>query len=258
MQTIAMTNQKGGVGKTDETRNLAAALAELGYNVLVIDLDPQGHLTEACGLEEAPDDFNLARALVTDDDLTADRIRSLTVQWIERVDVIPTNLRMFLAERELYHHRGAEYRLATLLEAFADTHDVCLIDCPPSLGIVTDNALVAAGQVIIPVQAEDSTLRALRLLMMQIASIRKQLRTEVDIIGMIVGMYDARRGVAVTSTYEALKGMPFPILATVPDRAAIREAWRAGQSVIAYAPSSDAAQVYRDLAKSLVSDGDSA
>lgn len=254
MLTLSLLNQKGGVGKTATTINLGGALAEAGYRVLLIDLDPQGHLTEACGLPDAPDGRALAETLVRAQLHTADHVASLIVPWIERIDVVPTHMNMFLTERELYRERGAEYRLHRLIElwASAEVWDVCLIDCPPSLAILTDNALVASDQVIIPVQAEDSTMRALRLLMGQVESVRTELRTDVDILGMIINGYDARRGVAVTSVYSALHEMPYPVLETVPDRAAIREAWRAGQPVVTHANTSDAAQAYRNIVKVLV------
>lgn len=259
MFTIAMLNQKGGVGKTTTTLNLGGALADAGYRPLLIDLDPQGHLTEACGLPDRDSGADTLAATMIDAKLhTRDHVASLPQVWTDRIDVVPTSMRMFLAERELYRERGAEYRLARLIELWteADRWDVCLIDCPPSLALLTDTALVAADQVIIPVQAEDSTMRALRLLMSQIESIQTELRTPVDITGMVVNAYDKRRGAAVVSVYEALGNMPYPILATVPDRAAIREAWRAGQHVGAYAPDSDAADVYTHLVKTLTEGAD--
>lgn len=255
MHTIATLNQKGGVGKTAITINLGAALAELGYRVLLIDLDPQGHLTEACSLPETIEPATLANALLIDSgDLTAAHVDALITQWRERLDVITTNLDAFTLERQLYRARGAEYRFLRVIELLAasDRYDVCLIDCPPSLGVLTDNALVGAEQLIIPVQAEDSTLRALRLLLEQVTAVRRELRTEIDIAGMVVNLYDRRRGNVVTSTLESLEQMPLEILATISDRAAVREAWRAGVPVIEHAPESDSAASFRDLAKTLV------
>jgi chromosome partitioning protein len=255
MHTIATLNQKGGVGKTAITLNLSAALAELGYRVLLIDLDPQGHLTEACSLPETTDPATLANALLMDSGvLTAEHVAALITPWRERVDVITTNLDAFTLERQLYRARGAEYRFLRVVELLAatDRYDVCLIDCPPSLGVLTDNALVGANGLLIPVQAEDSTMRALRLLLEQVTAVKRELRTEIDILGMIVNLYDRRRGHVVTSTLETLREMPLEILAVISDRAAIREAWRAGLPVIDHAPESDSAQAFRDLAKQLV------
>ena len=258
MYTIAVINQKGGVGKTAITANLGAALAELGYRVLLVDLDPQGHLTEACSLEETTAPHTLAKTLLRDaDKLTANDVLALTAPWRERLDVVPTNIDSFLIERELYRTRGAEFRLQRVVEllAGADRWEVCLIDCPPSLGVLTDNALVAAEQVLIPVQSEDSTLRALRLLLEQIKTAQAELRTSIEVLGMVVNLFDKRRGQIVTSTLETLQTFPLDILAIVSDRAAVREAWRAGVPVIEHAPDSDAAKSFRTLAKQLISDG---
>jgi chromosome partitioning protein len=252
MLTIASLNQKGGVGKTVITINLGAALAALGYRVLLVDLDPQGHLTEACSLPEATKPATLANALLLDGaDLTPAHVKALITPWRERLDVITTNLDAFVLERQLYRARGAEYRFLRIIELLTagEQYDVCLIDCPPSLGILTDNALVVADQLLIPVQAEDSTLRALRLLLEQVTAVKAELRTEIDILGMVVNLYDKRRGQVVTSTLDTLQSMSLEILAVIADRAVIREAWRAGVPVIDHAPDSDSAETFRALAK---------
>jgi chromosome partitioning protein len=256
--TLAVMNQKGGVGKTTVTINLGGALAELGYRVLLVDLDPQGHLTEACDVPETTAPATLAKVLLMDADrLGLDQVQALITNWRERIDVIPTNIDAFLLERELYRMRGVEYRLQRVLEQIEgrDVYDVCLIDCPPSLGVLTDNALVAAGQALIPVQSEDSALRALRLLLEQVATMQAELRVSIELLGMVVNLFDKRRGQIVTSTLETLRTMPLPILGIVPDRAALRESWRAGVPVVVYAPDTDAAQAYRDLAKALTTGG---
>ncbi|MGI5186507.1 ParA family protein [Dactylosporangium sp. CA-152071] len=255
MLSIALLNQKGGVGKTAIAINLGAALAELGYRVLLIDLDPQGHLTEACSLAETQEPATLANALLMEGNtLTAEHVKALVTTWRENIDVVPTNLDAFKLERQLYRVRGAEYRLERVVELLAagGGYDVCLIDCPPSLGVLTDNALVTAEQLIIPVQAEDSTLRALRLLLEQVTAVKTELRTDIDILGMVVNLYDRRKGQIVTSTLATLREMPLPILATIHDRAVIREAWRLGVSVLEHAPQSDATEAFRALAKHLV------
>lgn len=255
MLTLAITNQKGGVGKTTTTANLSAALGRLGYRVVMVDLDPQTHLSQSCDVT-IPDDAEscLARALVDIGMHTPEVAEGLPRPWRHGVDLVPGNLRMFLSERELYRERGAEYRLRRLVELWeaAGRWDVCIIDCPPSLAILSDNALVAADLVVIPVEAEDSSLHALRLLMSQIESVRAELRVDIDVLGMVVNAYDARRGYEVTSTYAALEGMDLPILATVKDLAALRRAWRAGESVYDIDPDSQAAEAYTALAKSLI------
>lgn len=254
MQTFGTLNQKGGVGKTVITINLGAALAELGHRVLLIDLDPQGHLTEACSLPETTAPATLANALLMDTAaLTPAHALSLVTPYRERLDVITTNLDAFTLERQLYRVRGAEYRLVRVLELLAatDRWDVCLIDCPPSLGVLTDNALVGSQHLLIPVQSEDWTLRALRLLLEQVAAVKAELRTEINILGMIVNLFDKRRGQIVTSTLDTLRTMPLEILGIIQDRTAIREAWRVGVPVIEHAPGSDSAASFRTLAKQL-------
>lgn len=252
---LALLNQKGGVGKTATTINLGAALAEAGYSVLAVDLDPQGHLTEACGLPESGPPDTLAGLLLADPDtVTPARVERAVRPWQTRMDVLVSSEDMFLLERQLYRARAPENRLKFIAEAIEklDRYDVVLYDCPPSLGVLSDCALVAALQALVPVQSEDSSLRAIRLLLKQIKTIQAELRTQFDLLGMVVNLYDKRRGQVVTSTLDALKAMPLEILAVISDRTAVREAWRVGLPVILHAPQSPSAQEYRQLAKALM------
>src|SRR4051812_7281505 len=139
MQRFAVVNQKGGVGKTATTLNLGAALAEVGHRVLLVDFDPQGHLTRALGVPDATAPATLASTLLGQWD---GELRELVTTHRERLHVIPTNPDMFLLEPQAYARPGREYLLEKLLDAMAPAYDVCLIDCPPSLGVLTDNALV--------------------------------------------------------------------------------------------------------------------
>lgn len=251
MDMLAITNQKGGVGKTATAINLGGALAEAGRRVLLVDLDPQGHLTEALGLAEAVEPATLAQAMLGRWDGPA---RDLVATYRDRIGVIPTNVDNFLLEPALYQERGREHRLARVLRQLTEDYDVCLIDCPPSLGVLTDNALIAARRALIPVQSEDSTLRALRLLLQQIRSVEVGLEIRVELVGMVVNLFDRRRGQVVTSTLDTLRSMALPVLAVVPDRAAVREVWRYRAPVTEHSPDSDAATIYRDLVKALRGD----
>jgi len=253
MDVTAVVNQKGGVGKSATTINVGAALAELGRRVLLVDLDPQGHLTHALGVSPG-EDATLPRALLGQWD---GELGELVTPFGERLQVLPTSEDMFVLEPQLYSRTGREWLLSRLLDAFAPAFDDCLIDCPPSLGALTDAALVAArsdsghtGRVVIPVQAEDSSLDALRLLLRQLATLTQVLAIEVPVAGLVVNLYDARRGRVATSMLEAFQRRD-DVLAVIGDRKEIREGWRLKQPVIAHAPDSEPATWYRDLAKQL-------
>lgn len=252
----AVTNQKGGVGKTATALNVAGALAEAGHNVLLVDLDPQGHLTDGLGIDQAPageGSPNLYRALIGEyTGSIADLIASHSAP-AGRLDLVPNCIEMFMAVRELDKQRAREHRLSRLLAAVRGIYDHVLIDAPPSLDILTDNALAAADGVLIPVQAEDSSLKALRLLLPQIASVDADLReTPLELHGLVVSLLrrpPTKLAESVLSELEQLDGLP--VLGTVPLGVVVTEAWRVGRTVVDYAPDSEHAQVYRALAKAL-------
>jgi chromosome partitioning protein len=258
MDIYSLTNQKGGVGKTTSTVNLGAALAAAGERVLLIDLDPQGHLTDALDVEPAPKGATLRTAMCAEL-LDEAAVRALPAQAAERLNVIPTNLDMALLEIDLMPMLGREFKLADVLEVLEDDYDVCLIDAPPSLNILTGNALYAArkrdgrrGGVITPVQALDSSIKALDLLIAQIRSVKRGLRIDLDFLGLIVNAYDARRGSIATSTLDHFSSLAWTsVLAVIGERADITKAWRAGKTVLDYAPDSEAAGWFRDLAKTI-------
>lgn len=251
-----MTNQKGGVGKTADTIGVGAALAETGERVLLVDFDPQGHLTDALGLPESPDDKTLKGAVLGE--WTGD-LREIIAPYRENLHVLPTNIDAFLLDRGLYMSQGREHRLARVLDGLEDDYDACVIDSPPSLGAATDAALIAArrrpgrrGGIVVPVEAEDSSIRALRLLLRQIASLRQVMAVDIDVLGLVPSRFDLRDGAIVTSTLEAFRalGEP-PVLGEIRKRKEIREAWRAKVPVLEYAPTSEASGWYRDLAKTV-------
>ncbi len=256
MDIYDLINQKGGVGKTANALGLGGALADAGERVLLIDLDPQGHLTEALGVPESPDEATLKMAMLGESDVD---VRELVVAYRDRMHVIPTNIDAFLLDRGLYMSAGREHRLARLLEPLEDAYDVCLIDCPPSLGASTDAALIAArrrpgrrGGLLVPVEAEDSSIRALRLLLRQIGTLSQVMGVDLDVLGLVPSRFDVRDGAVVTSTLEAFRslGEP-PVIGEIRKRKEIREAWRAKIPVQEYAPESEAVGWYRDLAKAV-------
>ena len=247
MNTIAVANQKGGVGKTTITINLGAALAERGVRTLLVDLDPQGHLTEGLGLSEPEGDETLAAAILG---RTSIPIKTLTVSHECGVAIIPASLDLFLTERDLVHLRGREYRLRRVFEPLEDQYDYTLIDCPPTLGQLTDNALVAARKALVPIQPEDTSLRALEMLLDQIHSIREGLGLTVDIVGLVVNQAD--NTLVARRTLETLtQAVPVPILASIRRRVRLKEAWAAGKPVTMTEPSGDAAEAFRGLAHAI-------
>src|SRR5712691_11865854 len=193
MKITAVVNQKGGVGKTATAINVGGALAADGRRVLLVDLDPQGHLTEGLKLPAAEHPATLAAALTGE--WTGDPA-ALVVMYDRggsgRLAAIPNALEMFTVAREMDKLRAREERLARVLGPLDGMFDHILIDCPPALDILTDNALTAADGVLIPVQAEDSSLRALRLLLGQVNALETELRRErpLKLHGLVVSMLD--------------------------------------------------------------------
>jgi chromosome partitioning protein len=251
MRILALANQKGGVGKTTTTINIGGALGRKGHRVLLVDLDPQGHLTTATKVPPTQQPATLTEAMLGR--FTGD-LRELVAAYRRHdngglVDVIATNIDMFLLEGQLYLAQMKEQRLTKLLSVFAESYDVCLIDCPPSLGPLTDNALTAARRVLVPVESEDSSLNALELLKVhQLDTLSGHLGSPIQIVGMVVNAYDKRRGQIVTSTLQALRNLPdFEVLAVIDDRKEVREAWRAGLPVVDYVPDHEVAKWYEAL-----------
>src|SRR3954471_1035253 len=186
MNIIAVCNQKGGVGKTTLTINLGAALADRGLKVLLIDLDPQGHLTEGVGMHDQylREEASLYDCLVDTKKKVrlADLIQSHTR---ETYAVVPASYQLMLVEQALYMARNREHKLRALLGELDGQFDWVLIDCPPALGNLTDNALNAARQVVVPIQAEATSIRALELLFDQIESLERGLSVHIDILAVV-------------------------------------------------------------------------
>jgi chromosome partitioning protein len=255
MTTTAVVNQKGGVGKTKLTINVGGALAEQGARVLLVDLDPSGYLTDALKVTPA-DGFTLAEALTSSRRARVEPVRHSTTEAGGVLDVVPNTAAMVAVARELDKLRGREQRLARVLAPLDGDYDQVLIDCPPTLDIVTDNALAYVQRVLIPVQAEDTTLKALQLLLTQIAAVDEFLRTDPLVLhGMVVSLLRRPASVYARSVLDDLDRLAeqagLPILGTVPLGVVVTEAARHGRTVVDYAPDSYHATVYRALAKTL-------
>lgn len=249
MERIAITNQKGGVGKTTISAHVAAGLARRNNSVLAVDLDPQGYLTRHFGLRDklySADIDNLARHLVGDPD---GPLSDLIVETDEDVDLIPSNFDMRGVGDALSNARNREMRLSNLLGDL-DSHDYLLIDAPPNLGILSDNAILATQQLLIPMQAEDSSLDALDMLLDEITEIEQAFGVGVGIVGIIPNLVP-RDGVA-TSTLETVRStdgmadLVYPY--EIRKRADIKYAMRNGETLFQLNPDSDMIPVFEQLA----------
>lgn len=252
----AVTNQKGGVGKTATSIGVAGALAEAGRNVLLVDLDPQGHLTDGLKVPQAPSGpgvANLYRALIGEHTGSLVDLAVTHSEPAGRIDVVPNAFEMFMAVRDVDKVKAREQRLAKLLAQARGAYDHVLIDPPPSLDILTDNALTAADGVLIPVEAEDSSLKALELLLPQIASVDADLRVKpLELHGLVVSRLRRPASLLAKSVLEEFANLDgLPVLATVPLGVVITEAWRYGRTPVDYASDSEHAEAYRTLAKVL-------
>ncbi len=252
---LAVCNQKGGVGKTQTTISLGAALADAGAAVLLVDFDPQGHLTEAVGLRDLYLDTGPALYDALLDPARHDITTLIRQTAAERFSVIPTTYKMALADKALYMAHGREERLKDLLAGVPREVDWVLIDCPPELNNLTDNALYAARRALVPIQAETSSVRALELLFDQIESIRRGLKIEVEITAIVPNLVEHVK-LSGRILDELRVSLPAVTPFEVPKRQVVREAWDAGHSIFTYKPSEKAKRedrdeliaIYRDLA----------
>jgi len=245
-KVLAFANQKGGVAKTTTTINLGVALQELGLRVLVVDMDPQGNLTMSLGLN--PDD---ARPSMYDVLVNHVNIEEALVR--RELDVVVSSIDLAAAEIALSSLIGRERSLSKALMQVADRYDYILIDTPPSLGLLTINALTASDAVIVPVQCEYLSLRGLAQLERTLELVRENLNPRVHIAGILPTMYDSRT-VHGREAVEVLRNSFGDLVFETTIRKTIRfaEAPVKGESVLKYAPTSEAANVYRRLAKEVL------
>ncbi len=242
---IAVANQKGGVGKTTTTVNLSAALQEAGKKVLMCDLDPQANASSGLGVIGA-------KVSSYDGLIDGTDVHELIVNT-PYCDVLPASIDLAGAEVELVSIPDREKRLKRLLAPVAFDYDFILIDCPPSMGLLTINALVAADAVVIPLQCEYYALEGLSQLMNTIRMVKRSLNPDLDIEGVLLTMFDARLNLNLQVAKEVKKHFGrqvFPV--TVPRNVRLSEAPSHGKPVIAYDSSSKGAKCYRELASYVI------
>lgn len=246
---IAVALQKGGVGKTTTTVNLSAALAEKGKRVLVVDMDPQANTTAGLGIDKKSVTNTVYRLLIGEKEVD----ECILHIEAEKVDLIPSEEAFAAAEIELVEVKNESSRLKTVLDQVSDRYDYVLIDCPPSLSLLTVNAFVAARSVLIPIQCEYYALEGLSQLIYSINLVRERLNPVLDIEGILLTMYDSRNNLTHDVEKQIQGYFHEKVFETkIPRNIRVAEAPSYGMSVLRHAPDASGAEAYRRLAEELL------
>ncbi len=249
---LAIINQKGGVGKSTTAVNLAAALGRMGKEVLLVDLDPQGNATSGYGIDKRALDACVYNVLLGETP-AEDVILSCVA---EGVDVLPSTISLAGAEVELVNEMARENRLKSALGSLRGRYDYILIDCPPSLGLLTINALVAADKLLVPIQCEFYALEGVTKLLDSMKRVKSILNPSLDIFGIVLTMYDSRTNLANQVVNEVRSFFGDAVFETlIPRTVKLSEAPSYGQSIIEYAPDNKGSIAYTDLAKEVIERG---
>jgi chromosome partitioning protein len=247
---VAICNQKGGVGKTTTTINLGAALAEQGRRVLLVDFDPQGALSVGLGIQPHDIDQTIYNLLMERDVTVHDVLFSTNV---EGMDLLPSNIDLSGAEVQLVHEVGREYVLGGVLKPVVQDYDMILIDCQPSLGLLTINALACANSVLIPLECEYFAMRGVALLMETIDKVSQRLNPELTIDGLLGTMYDSRTLHTREVLASIVNGFGDKVFHTVINRTVrFPDATVAGEPITSFDSGSMGASSYRELAKEVL------
>jgi chromosome partitioning protein len=245
-RVMAVANQKGGVGKTTTTVNLGAALADLGYRVLIIDLDPQGNATTGLGIEARNFDYSMYDVLLHDIALE-DCVEPTN---IKNLFLAPATIDLAGAEIELVPAFSRELRLKKMLAPIREDFGYVLIDCPPSLGLITVNALAAASEVLVPIQCEYYALEGVGQLLRNVELVRGNLNPELEVSAIVLTMYDSRTRLADHVVAEVRTHFGDAVCRNViPRTVRISEAPSFGEPITVHSPTSRGAIAYRELAK---------
>ena len=251
---ICIANRKGGVGKTTTAINLSAALGVAGNSTLLVDCDPQGNATSGIGVKLTDESLTLYDVLLGECTLQ-EAVQKTT---IDNLDVLPANHDLIGAEVELLSLEDREYRLEALLRQERDRYRYLVLDCPPSLGLLTVNALTAANSVLIPLQCEYYALEGLRSLLETIELIRGRLNPDLAIEGLLLTMFDARNKLCHQVAAEVREFFPRQVFdAVIPRNVRLSESPSHGLPVILYDPSCRGAQSYMELAQEVTKSDDS-
>lgn len=249
---IAITNQKGGVGKTTTSVNLSACIAAAGKKTLLVDLDPQGNATSGIGIYKEKLDGCIYDCLIN----TVPAADLVQKTAIKKLHVLPSTIQLAGAEVEMVNIVSRETILKKSLAALQRQYDFIFIDCPPSLGLLTINALVAADMVIVPVQCEFYALEGLTQLMQTIEAVQQQMNATLSISGVVLTMFDGRTNLSIQVADEVKKFFGPKVFKTIiPRNVRLSEAPSHGEPIIIYDPKSRGAIVYQNLAKEVICRG---
>ncbi len=248
-KVIVIANQKGGVGKTTTSVNLSACLGAAGKKVLVIDIDPQGNTTSGLGVEKDEAEVSIYDVLINGENLSDAVIKT----EFKNLSLCPANVNLAGAEIELVDMKDREHLLKNSINEIKEKYDFIIIDCPPSLGLLTLNSFIAADSVLVPIQCEYYALEGLSQLTKTIKSIKQTLNEKIQFEGILLTMFDARTNLSIQVADEVKKFFPDKVFKSViPRNVRLSEAPSYGEPIIIYDKYSKGAEAYTDLAKEVI------
>lgn len=250
---IAIANQKGGVGKTTTSINLSACLSALGKKVLAIDMDPQGNMTSGLGIDKDNVEYTVYDLIIGETDIE----KVICKETLENLDVLPTNIDLSAAEIELIGVDNKEYIIRDAVEKVKEDYDFIIIDCPPSLSMLTINAMTTADTVLVPIQCEYYALEGLSQLIHTIDLVKERLNPRLEMEGVVFTMYDARTNLSLQVVENVKENLNKAIYKTIiPRNIRLAEAPSHGMPINLYDPKSAGAESYMLLAEEVINKGE--